>query len=254
MTVEEEVFDLIRNNLGNANMFAFGIGTAVNRHIIEGMAHVGMGEPFVIAKPDEAPARAENFRNMIQSPVLTQVKVDFKGFDAYDVEPLTVPDVLAERPVIVFGKWRGKAKGSIAVSGITGEGRFAETIDVGKVKPSEANAALRYLWARHRITVLSDYNKLRASDKRIQEVTELGLRYNLLTAYTSFVADRLGGAQHRWKARDGEAAAAASPGCLRLCRGRQDDARLCAHGAGGQERGPRDIGGQGPREREAGKG
>lgn len=72
--------------------------------------------------------------------------------------------------------------------GISGEGRFAEAIDVGKVKPSEANSALRYLWARHRITLLSDYNKLRASDKRIQEVTELGLQYNLLTAYTSFVA------------------------------------------------------------------
>jgi Ca-activated chloride channel family protein len=188
VTVEEEVFDLIRNNLGNANMFAFGIGTAVNRHIIEGMAHVGMGEPFVIAKADEAPARAETFRNMIQSPVLTQVKVDFKGFDAYDVEPLTIPDVLAERPVIIFGKWRGKAKGTVAIRGISGEGRFSDAIGIGKVKPSEANAALRYLWARHRITVLSDYNKLRASDRRIQEVTELGLQYNLLTAYTSFVA------------------------------------------------------------------
>jgi Ca-activated chloride channel family protein len=188
VTVEEEVFDLIRNNLGNANVFAFGIGTAVNRHIIEGMAHVGMGEPFVIAKADEAPARAETFRNMIQSPVLTQVKVDFKGFDAYDVEPLAIPDVLAERPVIVFGKWRGKAKGTVAIRGISGEGRFSDAIDIGKVKPSEANAALRYLWARHRITVLSDYNKLRASDSRIQEVTELGLQYNLLTAYTSFVA------------------------------------------------------------------
>jgi len=188
VTVEEEVFDLIRSNLGNANLFAFGIGTAVNRHIIEGMAHVGMGEPFVIAKPDEAPAKAEQFRSMIQSPVLTQVKVDVKGFDTYDVEPLTIPDVLAERPVIVFGKWRGKVKGSIAVSGITGEGRFVETIDVGKVKPSQANAALATLWARHRITVLSDYNRLRTSDKRIQEVTDLGLRYHLLTAYTSFVA------------------------------------------------------------------
>ncbi len=188
VTVEEEVFDLIRNNLGNANLFAFGIGTSVNRHIIEGMAHVGMGEPFVIAKPGEAQALAERLRSMIQTPVLTQVKVDFKGFDVFDVEPLRIPDVLAERPVIVFGKWRGKGKGSIAVSGITGEGRFVETIDVGKVKPSEANAALRILWARHRVTVLSDYNKLRASDKRIQEVTELGLQYNLLTAYTSFVA------------------------------------------------------------------
>jgi Ca-activated chloride channel family protein len=188
VTVEEEVFNLIRNNLGNANMFAFGIGTAVNRHIIEGMAHVGMGEPFVIAKADEAPARAETFRNMIQSPVLTQVKVDFRGFDAYDVEPLAIPDVLAERPVIVFGKWRGKAEGTIALRGISGEGRFSDAIDIGKVKPSKDSAALRYLWARHRITVLSDYNKLRASDSRIQEVTELGLQYNLLTAYTSFVA------------------------------------------------------------------
>jgi Ca-activated chloride channel family protein len=188
VTVEEEVFDLIRNNLGNANLFAFGIGTAVNRHIIEGMAHVGMGEPFVIANPDEAQAKAERLRSMIQSPVLTQVKVDVKGFDAYDVEPLAIPDVLAERPVIVFGKWRGRAKGIITVSGITGEGRFVETIDVGKVNPSQANAALGTLWARHRITVLSDYNGLRASDRRTREITELGLRYNLLTAYTSFVA------------------------------------------------------------------
>jgi len=188
VTVEEEVFDLIRSNLGNANLFAFGIGTAVNRHIIEGMARVGMGEPFVIAKPDEAPEKAERFRSMIQSPVLTQVKVDFKGFDTYDVEPLTIPDVFAERPVIVFGKWRGKVKGSIAVSGITGQGRFVESIDVGKVMPSQANAALGTLWARNRITVLSDYNRLRTSDKRIQEVTDLGLRYKLLTAYTSFVA------------------------------------------------------------------
>jgi Ca-activated chloride channel family protein len=79
VTVEEEVFDLMRKNLRDANMFAFGIGTAVNRHIIEGMARVGMGEPFVITKPGEAPAQAERFRKMIQSPVLTQVKLNFRA-------------------------------------------------------------------------------------------------------------------------------------------------------------------------------
>ena len=61
VSVEEEAFDLIRNNLGNANMFAFGIGSGVNRHIIEGMAHVGMGEPFIITKPDAAQGQAEQF-------------------------------------------------------------------------------------------------------------------------------------------------------------------------------------------------
>jgi len=186
--VEEEAFDLIRNNLQNANMFAFGIGSSVNRHIIEGMARVGMGEPFIITKPDEAPSQAERFRRMIQSPVLTRVKVDFGGFKTYDVEPLGIPDVLAERPVIVFGKWRGDARGRITLSGVSGSGTHREVIDVNAVNPSKDNAALRYLWARHRIAILSDYNKLRPDDGRVREVTGLGLQYNLLTAYTSFVA------------------------------------------------------------------
>ncbi|MEI8354484.1 MAG: VIT domain-containing protein [Deltaproteobacteria bacterium] len=188
VSIEEEAFDLIRNNLGNANMFAFGIGSSVNHHIIEGMAHVGMGEPFIITKPDGAQIQAERFRKLIASPVLTQVKVSFNGFRAYDVEPVSIPDVLAERPVLVFGKWRGAPQGSIKITGIAGDGKYSETIKVEKFQPTKDNAALKYIWARHRITILSDYNKLRSDDKRVQEVTELGLNYNLLTPYTSFVA------------------------------------------------------------------
>ena len=188
VNVEEEVFDLIRKSLGQANMFAFGIGTSVNRHIIEGMARVGMGEPFVITRAEEAPAKAERFRAMIQSPVLTQVKVKFQDFNTYDVEPLGIPDVLAERPVIVFGKWRGQPRGKITLSGIAGYGPYQEVINVERVTPLPSNSALQYLWARHRIALLSDYNKLRPNDQRIKEVTDLGLTYSLLTAYTSFVA------------------------------------------------------------------
>ena len=51
--LKHEAFDLIRNNLGKANMFTFGIGSSVNRHLIEGMARVGMGEPFVITNPEQ---------------------------------------------------------------------------------------------------------------------------------------------------------------------------------------------------------
>ena len=47
-------FNLIRQNLGQANLFPFGIGTAVNRHLIEGMARAGMGEPFVVLNQQEA--------------------------------------------------------------------------------------------------------------------------------------------------------------------------------------------------------
>jgi len=188
VSVEKEAFDLIRNNLGNANMFAFGIGSSVNRHLIEGMARVGMGEPFIITRPDEAQQKAAKFRKLIESPVLTGITVDFDKFDAYDIEPPSIPDVMAQRPVILFGKWRGGTRGNILVKGIAGDHTFRKKVNVAKVKPLKTNLALRYLWARHRIALLSDYNRLSPEDERIKEVTNLGLTYNLLTQYTSFVA------------------------------------------------------------------
>jgi len=188
VTVEEEVFDLIRKNIGRANLFAFGIGSSVNRQIIEGMAHVGMGEPFILTRPEEALSQAERFREMIQSPVLTRIKIDFNGFSVSEVEPAGVPDLFAERPIILFGKWRGQPQGKITLTGLSGEGPFREVIEMKGIIPLKTNRALRYLWARHRITILSDFNQLRSDDRRIREITELGLTYNLLTAYTSFVA------------------------------------------------------------------
>ncbi|QTA92201.1 AgmX/PglI C-terminal domain-containing protein [Desulfonema magnum] len=188
VTVEKEAFDVIRNSLGSANMFAFGIGSSVNRYIIEGMARVGMGEPFVITKPEEGPGKAEKFRKYIQFPVLTRAKADFGNFEVYDVEPPGIPDVLAERPVIIFGKWQGQPKGKIRLTGISGNQEYVKTVDVSQIRPLDVNAALPYLWARHRIALLSDYNNIRRDDGNTKEITRLGLKYNLLTEYTSFVA------------------------------------------------------------------
>jgi len=188
VNVEAQTFDLIRNKLGDANMFAFGIGTSVNRFLIEGMARMGMGEPFVITEPGAAPAQAEKFRQYIQAPVLTQIHLDVQGFETYDVEPLSIPDVLAERPVIVFGKWRGDLKGTLVLTGVTGSERYTQSFNVGEMSARSENAALRYLWARHRLHILSDYAQVQPGDKLAEMMTDIGLRYNLLTQYTSFVA------------------------------------------------------------------
>lgn len=188
VTVEKESFDLIRQHLDEANLFAFGIGTSVNRYIIEGMARAGHSEPFVITRPDEAGPIADRFRRYISTPVLTQLKAKFNDFDAYDLEPLSIPDIMAERPVVVFGKWRGPATGKIEIKGRSGAKRYSSGFEVKNAAPDARNIALKYLWARERIKVLDDYNSAQASDETVAEVTKLGLQYNLLTAYTSFVA------------------------------------------------------------------
>jgi Ca-activated chloride channel family protein len=90
--------------------------------------------------------------------------------------------------VIVFGKWRGLPQGRITLTGRTGNAPYSTSINVNEVKPLASNAALRYLWARHRLTLLADYNNLQPGNELVEEATNLGLKYNLLTAYTSFVA------------------------------------------------------------------
>ncbi|MBR9921567.1 MAG: VWA domain-containing protein [Bacteroidetes bacterium] len=189
VSVEQATFDLIRENLDEANLFSFGIGTGVNRHLIEGMAHIGQSEPLIITDPNEASAKADKFRQYLQSPVLTRIKVDYGKFEAYHKEPMAVPDVLAERPVIIYGKYRGNPQGEIKLTGHTGNGKYKVKLNVADYQASESNAAIRYLWARERIRLLDDYSQVSYNDEAIQqEVTELGLKYNLMTAYTSFVA------------------------------------------------------------------
>jgi hypothetical protein len=207
--VEPEAFEFVRHNLNKANLFAFGIGSDVNMHLIDGLAHAGQGLPAVILNEQEAPKAAEKFRQYISNPLYTQIYAQFDGFDAYDIEPLTIPDVLAERPVIIFGKWRGKPGGNIILTGYTGNphamlpialssSTSSTVIPAGKktkittslegISPDSNHGGLKYLWARERLRRLSDYNSVAENEIRTKEITRLGLNYNLLTAYTSFVA------------------------------------------------------------------
>lgn len=187
---EDDLFDYIRANLGNANVFAFGIGSSVNRYLIEGVAKAGMGEPFVLIDEKKAAETAAKFRQYIQTPVLSGLKVQASGFDVYDVFPKHLPDLLADRPVIVFGKWRGTPSGTFELTGNTGAGPYRAVTEVSEFAPDGSNSALKYLWARSRIDELAGFGSGSLGDERAKEITALGLKYNLLTRYTSFIAVR----------------------------------------------------------------
>jgi Ca-activated chloride channel homolog len=166
-------------------VFAFGIGTSVNRFCIESMAKAGMGEPFVVTSSNNAESEASRFKEYIASPLLTSIQVKYENFDAYDVEPASIPDVMADRPILIYGKYKGNAGGKIILSGFSGDKKYEKEIDVNP-KISTDNPALTYLWARKRIENISDYNP--KPEETRSQVIELGLKYNLLTQYTSFIA------------------------------------------------------------------
>ncbi len=188
VSVEKQAFDLINQNLNNTNFFTFGIGSSVNRYLIEGMASVGQGEPFFVLDHGSAPQHAEKFRKYIESPVLTQIKIDYPGFEAYDIEPLSTPDLFANRPIIVYGKYKGKPSGKVKVTGFSGMNPYSAVVKVEKSMLDSKNSALPYLWARKKIQQMDDYKSVYNDPNYKNVITQLGLDYNLLTQYTSFIA------------------------------------------------------------------
>jgi Ca-activated chloride channel family protein len=185
---EADVFDFVRDTLDEANVFTFGIGGSVNRFLLEGVARAGLGEPFIVTEPGEAAAAASRLRRYIDTPVLTGIDVRFNGFDVYDVEPGQIPDLFASRPIVVFGKYRGGATGTIEITGTTGGGPYQASVAVSSAHLDARHAALRHLWARTRIAELSDFGPSTPTDERVEAITSLGLSYGLLTRYTSFIA------------------------------------------------------------------
>ncbi len=192
--VEKEAFEMVRNHNNQSNFFCFGIGSSVNRHLLEGLAFMGNGEPMIVDKAANADVQAQKFRNYINTPVLSGIKTDYGTLETYDIEPGSIPDMLAERPIIIFGKYRGTHAGTVTLSGNTGKGTYTKSFDFSTIKPNPAFSAIRYLWARERIKTLdyynssSEYYRPPMDDYLKNEILQLGLKYGLMTQYTSFIA------------------------------------------------------------------
>lgn len=187
--LEAEAYALVASRLGEASLFAFGIGSSVNRELIERLARAGRSEPAVIDQGSAAGREAARFRALIESPVLTRVRADLGALGARDVLPEAAPDVLALRPLTWVGKATLGAKGRIAVEGQTGAGPWRHEIDLDHAVDLGGRGLLARLWAREKLAVLDDLHALGSDrERRRREIIDLGLQANLLTRFTSFVA------------------------------------------------------------------
>jgi Ca-activated chloride channel family protein len=186
ISAEDEVFRLINENLSGTSVFTFGIGSSVNRHLIEGLARAGHAESFVVTNINDAVKQSEKFLGYIASPVLTGIELKSANADIVDMQPSHIPDMLGERPVLVMGKYIPKNNKPVGFeltgAAVDGKKTWRFTVD-----PKRRDENLPQLWARKVLEEL--YVVPRGSREETREtITELGLAYSLLTQYTSFVA------------------------------------------------------------------
>lgn len=185
---DSAIINYIGDHMDGASFFSFGIGTSVNDYLIKQIAGCGLGESFIVTDSADAKDAAARFRTYIEAPLLTDVSISFEDFDVYDVEP-SIPSILyAKQPIVLFGKWNGSAGGTITVSGKTGDLDYIQEISVSDVAVDTGSEAIRYLWARTHLDRIAGYGSIRNDESVKEEITRLGLDYNMVTPYTSFIA------------------------------------------------------------------
>lgn len=188
-----ELIDAVKKNAGTSRVFSFGIGNSVNRFLLDGMAHAGRGEVEYVTLAKDADAAAKRFHERTQSPVLTDIELDWEGVKPEEIYPRRLPDLFSEKPVIVHGVLRGKLDGVVTLSGNTSQGHFERRIVIHPPDKPEPHSALASLWARAKVQdlMMLDMAGLQSGNMRKdlqQAITDLGVRYRLMTQFTSFVA------------------------------------------------------------------
>lgn len=192
---EFEILDRIQKYRNNARMFVFGIGNGVNQFLVDAMSVEGRGGSETVTLAEQADRAVERFLARTQSPVLTDVALDFKGVQVTDVSPANPEDLFTGRPVIIMGRYSSPGTGSVTVRGRTGLGSWAREVPLTFSRESNAGGGVTSLWARRAVEDLTRRDwmaQARQSQEQrnetVKAITDIGLKYGIMTAYTSFVA------------------------------------------------------------------
>ena len=177
----------------NARVFAFGIGSSVNRFLLDKMAEHGRGEVEYVGLKDDGSAAARRFHERVQHPLLTDISVDWDDLDVSEVYPKRLPDLFSAKPLVLTGRYTTPGKGTIRLRGKVAGRSIVRKIDVEFPGFEPNHDVLATLWARTKIADLmsQDYKGIQEGNpkpKVRKAITQLGLDYRLMTQFTSFVA------------------------------------------------------------------
>ena len=177
----------------NARVFAFGIGSSVNRFLLDKMAEHGRGEVEYVGLQDDGSAAAQRFHERVQHPLLTDISVDWDGLEVSEVYPKRFPDLFSAKPLVITGQYRTPGKSTIRLRGKVAGHPVVRKIEVELPEFEPEHDVLGTLWARTKIADLmtQDYNGVQQGNPKTtvrEAITQLGLDYRLMTQFTSFVA------------------------------------------------------------------
>ena len=186
---EVEILREIHQSIGAARIFSFGVGSSVNRYLMERMASAGRGAAAFLGLQDSGSQVMNAFFDRVSHPALANVSIDWDGMQVSDVYPSRLPDLFVGRPVFVTGKYRGEP-GEPRVSGRAGGEQIKFKLANEHAGGDADHSFLPQIWARQRIADLVD-KRVWAADRfgeRESLIRQTAMAYGLMSDYTAYVA------------------------------------------------------------------
>ena len=186
---EAEILGEIHQRLGDTRIFSFGIGTSVNRYLLDRMAKLGKGAVAYIGLNDSGTEAVDRFYDCISHPALTDVRIDWGNLEVAEVYPHQVPDLFVGRPIILTGRFQGTTRTTIRIAGHVGDSEKEIRIPVEFGRAAPTHPGIACVWARKRIEELSGRMIIRPYETELPgAIKQVALQYGLMSAYTAFIA------------------------------------------------------------------
>jgi hypothetical protein len=152
-----------------ARIRTVAVGSDANLPLLE-----KLGGMMRIAPNDEVDKRVGEIAATLGSPVISELKVE--GDNISDV--VGVRDLFAGERLIVVGRYKAAGASKVVLSGRG----YRREVEVVFPEKEEANNPARRLWAQRKVADL-----LAKGESTKPEVTALGVKYQIMTPYTSFL-------------------------------------------------------------------
>jgi len=184
--------DILRNlakgNERRSRIFVFGVGDDVNTELLDRIASDHRGASVYIGESEDLEAALSSFYEKISSPLLADLAVEFKGIETSQVYPRVLPDLFKGSQLVLVGKYSGDGPVSVVMTGKAGREGKRFVLESRPLTGSDKFSFLPRLWATRRIGYLLEEIRLQGQNKElVDEIRRLGLKYGIVTPYTSFL-------------------------------------------------------------------
>ena len=190
---EDQILRELTGDFGRVRVHAVGIDQAVNAGFLGRLAGIGGGRCELVESEDRLDEAMEVIHRRIGAPLVHGLRLHAEALATLEdtATPVRLPDLFGGVPLVVSGRYRGPATGSLAVRGTGGDGRDWSVTVAGQRRDAPAVTAQ---WARAHLRDLED-RYAAGSDGRVldfpqeleKRIVDTSLRFSVLCRFTAYV-------------------------------------------------------------------